>query len=297
VWGCRQDRLVDLRDPTLCVGSIHAGNVSPKETGGVFWTPESVTRIQDVIRAGTPASPPSSLPLVSCIMPTYNRRAFITLALSSFREQTYPNRELVVVDDGSDAIGDLLTGQPAVRYVRLERRISIGAKRNLACGAAGGEIIAHWDDDDWYAPDRLEMQVSPILRGEADITGLENRFVLQMPQRKFWTVDRRLHQSMFVGDVHGGTLVYRRSIWTEGTRYPEVDLAEDAMLLQQAVRRGKRITRLENHGSFVYLRHMRNAWQFDAGTFLDPRGWSETIPPPGFTSRQLDAYASAAASV
>jgi len=297
VWGCRQDRVADLRDPSLCVGAIHPGNVSPKETGGVFWTSESVTRIQDVIRAGTPASPPSSVPLVSCIMPTYNRRSFIRLALTSFREQSYPNRELIVVDDGSDPIGDLLSAQPGVRYVRLERRISIGAKRNLACGAATGEIIAHWDDDDWYAPDRLDMQVAPILRGEADITGLENRFVLQMPQRKFWTVDRRLHQSMFVGDVHGGTLVFRRSIWTEGTRYPDVDLAEDAMLLQQAVRRGMRISRLENHGSFVYLRHMRNAWQFDTGTFLDPKGWSETMPPPAFTRERLEAYGAAAASL
>ncbi len=297
VWACRHERLVDLRDPTLCVGSIHAGNISPKETGGVFWCSESVARIQDVIRAGTPASPPSALPLVSCIMPTYNRRAFIGLALASFREQSYANRELVVVDDGPDAIADLVAGQPAVRYMRLEKRISIGAKRNLACGAASGEIIAHWDDDDWYAPDRLEIQTAPILRGDADITGLENRFVLQMPQRKFWTIDRRLHQSMFVGDVHGGTIVFRRSIWTNGTRYPDADLAEDAMLLQQAVRRGMRIVRLENHGTFVYLRHRRNAWQFETGKFLDPKGWSETIPPPAFTHERLEAYGLAAASL
>jgi len=297
VWSSSSNRVIDLHDPSLCVAGIHAGNVSPKETSGVFWSPESVARIQEVMRAGTPSSPPSTVPLVSCIMPTYGRRPFIPLALAGFREQSYPNRELIVVDDGPDAIGDLVGSQPSIRYIRLERRISIGAKRNLACGAARGEIIAHWDDDDWYAPDRLELQAGPILRGEADLTGLESRFVLQMPERKFWTIDRRLHQSMFAGDVHGGTLVFRRSIWTGGVRYPDADLAEDAVLLQLAARQGVRLSRLENRGTFVYVRHGRNAWQFDTGTFLDPRGWSQTTAPPRFTADRLDAYADATSAM
>jgi glycosyltransferase involved in cell wall biosynthesis len=294
VWRCPPSRVVDLRDPGLCIAAVHAANVSAKDTGGVFWSSERVERIREIIAAGTPASPPaSSMPLVSCIMPTYNRRSFIPLALARFREQSYANRELIVIDDGSDPVGDQLRSEPAVRYVRVDRRISIGAKRNLACAEARGELVAHWDDDDWYAADRLEQQVTPILRGEAEITGLENRFVLQMPDRKFWTIDRRLHRTMFVGDVHGGTLVFRRAIWTSGVRYPEIDLAEDAMFLQQATARGKRLLRLDNRGSFVYLRHGSNAWQFEAGTFLDPSGWSEAAAPAGFSAECLEAYTAA----
>jgi O-antigen biosynthesis protein len=293
VWRCPPSRVVDLKDPGLCIASVHASNISPKDTGGVFWSSERVERIREIIAAGTPASPPSSTPLVSCIMPTYNRRSFIPLALARFREQSYANRELIVIDDGSDPIGDQLHGETAVRYVRVDRRISIGAKRNLACAEARGEIVAHWDDDDWYSPDRLEQQVAPILRGEAEITGLENRFVLQMPDRKFWTIDRRLHRTMFVGDVHGGTLVFRRAIWASGVRYPEIDLAEDAMFLQQATSRGKRLLRIENRGSFVYLRHGTNAWRFETGTFLDPAGWSEGAPPEGFSPECLETYTAA----
>ncbi len=295
VWRCPPSRIVDLQDPGLCIASLHAGNVSAKETGGAYWSSERVERIREILAAGTPSGPRAgTVPLVSCIMPTYNRRSFLPLALARFREQSYPNRELIVIDDGSDPVGDRLRAEPAVRYLRIDRRISIGAKRNLACEQARGEIVAHWDDDDWYSADRLERQVAPILRGEAEITGLENRFVLQMPTAKFWTVDRRLHRSMFVGDVHGGTLVFRRAIWTSGVRYPEVDLAEDAMFLQQATSRGKRLLRLDNQGSFVYLRHGGNAWRFETGTFLDPAGWSEAPPPPGFSPECLAAYAAAA---
>jgi glycosyltransferase involved in cell wall biosynthesis len=293
VWRFPSQRVVDLRDPSLCVATVHAGNVSPKDTRGAFWSPETVDRIRQVMHGGTPASPPRPEPLLSCIMPTYNRRRFIPLALERFREQSYPNRELIVIDDGSDPIGDLVRDEPAVRYIRLPRRTSIGGKRNLACAEARGELVAHWDDDDWYAPDRLMRQAAPILRGEADVTGLENRFVLQMPLGRFWTMNRQLHRSMFVCDVHGGTLVFRRSIWTAGTRYPEVNLAEDAAFLRDAVRRGRRLVRVENSGTFVYVRHQRNAWAFETGTFLDPSGWSETSAPDAFTSACLQTYLAA----
>lgn len=294
VWRFPAQRVIDLRDPALCVGTVHAGNVSPKDTRGVFWSPESVDRIRQLVAAGGPASPLQAEPLVSCIMPTFNRRAFVPLALERFREQSYPSRELIVVDDGTDPIGDLVQDEPGVRYIRLDHRASIGAKRNRACAEARGEIIAHWDDDDWYSADRLARQAAPILRGEADVTGLDNRFVLQMPVGRFWTVNRRLHRTMFTCDVHGGTLVYRRSLWTAGIRYPEVNLAEDAMFVRDAVRRGKRLTRVENDGTFVYVRHQRNAWQFDTGTFLDPSGWSETAAPAGFSTDCLQAYLAAA---
>lgn len=296
VWRFPAQRVVDLRDPSLCVAAVHTANVSPKETRGAFWSPESVERIRQVMHGDAPASPPSPEPLLSCIMPTYNRRKFIPLALERFREQSYPNRELIIVDDGSDPVGDLVRDEPMVRYIRLERRMSIGAKRNAACAQARGDIIAHWDDDDWYASDRLARQAAPILRGEADVTGLENRFILQMPLGRFWTVNRHLHRTMFVGDVHGGTLVYRRAIWTAGSRYPEVNLAEDAAFLRDVLRRGRRVVRVENAGTFVYVRHGRNAWKFETGTFLDPSGWSETTPPNAFTPQCLQAYLAAGAA-
>lgn len=291
LWRARDAKIVDLKDPTLFVAAVHAGNVSPKNTSGMFWSSERVERVRDLIAAG---SPPAR-PLVSCVMPTYRRRAFIPLALECFRRQTYPTRELIVIDDGDDGIGELLRDQPAVRYVRLDARTSIGAKRNAGCAAARGEIVALWDDDDWYGDHRLERQIVPILAGDADLTGLVNRFVLELPQRKYWTVSGALHRTMFAGDVTGGTIVFRRSIWANGIRFPEVSLAEDAAFLRQALRRGKRLQRVDDRGDlFVYVRHGNNTWRFDAGTFLSPAGWSESAPPPGFRPEWLDAYDAAA---
>jgi glycosyltransferase involved in cell wall biosynthesis len=226
-----------------------------------------------------------SAPLVSCIMPTYNRRDFIPVALECFLAQDYINRELLVVDDGEDAVGDLLEGQPGVRYLRLKERTSIGIKRNIACGVARGEVILHWDDDDWFGRQRLSRQVEPILCREADITGLMCDCVLLLPSGECWALTPELHRSMFVGNVHGATLAFRRALWLKNLRYPDVSLAEDADFLRGALARGMRLKRLRNGGLFIHVRHGRNARRFEAGRFGDPAGWLR-IPEPSAEAKQ-----------
>ena len=301
VWNSANKTICDLRDPTLCVAMVHSRNTSRKETGGVYWHAQPSENLRSLLgdevhfyRAPDPART-AEWPLVSCIMPTYNRRAFVPQALEYFLRQDYPNRELIIVDDGNDAIGDLAENLPGVRYHRLPARKSIGAKRNLACQQAQGEIIAHWDDDDWYSTDRLRYQVMPILAGKADMTGLENAFVLELPGGEFWTTNPQLHQQLFVGNVHGGTLVYRKELLSQGLRYPEINLAEDAYLLHYATRRGKRLLRLSNPGVFVYVRHGRNAWkEFAPGRFINPAGWERIPAPVAFPATALASYKAAA---
>ncbi len=298
VWSSPGKLIRDLADPTLCVASVHSHNTSRKDVKGCYWQEQSRDFIasllgDDIYFYGAALSDArASWPLVSCIMPTYERRRYVAQAVQSFLQQDYPNRELIVVDDGKDAIGDLVQGQPNVRYFKVPRT-SIGAKRNLACQQARGEIIAHWDDDDWYSPDRLRYQVAPILAGKADLTGLDNAFVLELPAGEFWTTEPQLHQRLFVGNVHGGTIVYRKELWTKGVRYPETNLGEDAWLLDRAMKQGKRLLRLANPGVFIYVRHGRNAWrQFAPGKFLDPKGWQRISAPLDFPLAALEFYKS-----
>lgn len=282
---------LDMHDLSLTVCTIHASNTCPKVTAGPYWTPVPVERV-DAVMSAAPASD-AAMPLISCIMPTHNRRAFLSLALDSFLAQTYPNRELVVIDDGADAVGDVLQDVPGVRYVRMAKRATIGAKRNMACEAARGELIAHWDDDDWYGPGRLAYQAESLNRGQCDLNGLVSSHVLEMPAALFWTISRELHRRMFVGDIHGGTLMFRKELWLQGVRYPEVNLAEDAALVRQCTQRKKRLLRLDDAGVFLYLRHGRNTWKFDSGRFVDPAGWRKAAAPEGFAPEVLERYRTA----
>ena len=73
--------------------------------------------------------PDSSQPLVSCVMPTADRRLFVPLAIRNFQSQDYTNKELVIVDDGADCVADLVPEDPQIRYVRLS-----GSRASCAAG-------------------------------------------------------------------------------------------------------------------------------------------------------------------
>src|SRR5262249_33726324 len=149
-------------------------------------------------------------PLVSCIMPTHNRRGFVPQAIRYFLRQDYPRKELIVVDDGTDPIGDLIPPDERLRYVHLSRRATVGAKRNLACEQARGALIAHWDDDDWHAPDRLRRQVEALLGGGTDLCGANALFYLDLGRGCAWRYTYPPGHALW---LFGGTLCYARSFW------------------------------------------------------------------------------------
>lgn len=147
--------------------------------------------------------------LASCLMPTCNRRSFVPRAIRQFLEQDYPHRELIVLDDGSDAVGDLMPDDPRIRYVRLERRCLLGDKRNLAAEMARGEILVHWDDDDWMAPWRLSYQARRLVESEVDACGLVRLFFYAPDSGQAWEYNYSGPEPWLAG----GTLCYTQSFW------------------------------------------------------------------------------------
>ena len=172
--------------------------------------------------------------LVSCITPTYNRRAYLPRAIELFLRQDYPDRELIILDDGTDDVRDLIPNDPSILYHRLHTRLTIGAKRNLACQHARGEIIVHWDDDDWYPSDRITRQVQAILEANADYSGSSTiYFADDQNQTAFLYRYEGYPQSWVVG----ATLAYRKSLWARNL-FLDVSVAEDTYFLLRAGAKG-----------------------------------------------------------
>jgi glycosyltransferase involved in cell wall biosynthesis len=101
----------------------------------------------------------SRLPLVSVIIPTYNMARFVSEAVRSVLEQTYPKYEVIVVDDGStDATKDELDKfGDQIRYLHQDNR-GPSAARNLGIKIARGEYICFLDSDDLWLPNKLIVQ-------------------------------------------------------------------------------------------------------------------------------------------
>ena len=108
--------------------------------------------------SGSDTRPYPRTPLISVVLPTRDRRDRLERAIASVTRQTYPNWQLVVVDDGSvDATPEFLAGldDKRIRSVRA-RGLGACAARNIALGLAAGEIIAYLDDDNTFHEEWLK---------------------------------------------------------------------------------------------------------------------------------------------
>jgi len=202
---------------------------------------------------------PENSPLVSCVMPTRNRRDFLPLAIQLFQRQDYPRKELIILDDGEPA-HDLIPDDPAIRYVRIPRRTSIGKKRNIGCEMAAGPIIAQWDDDDWYAAHRLRYQVAALLDGRTHMSAIAGDLFLDLPGGQVWQCDEAAARSFYPHGCFPSSLVYWRMVWEKLFRYPDRSMGEVGAFLTVPQKRGAQLSVLPNLGSYVYIRHRTNTW-------------------------------------
>jgi glycosyltransferase involved in cell wall biosynthesis len=203
--------------------------------------------------------------MVSCIMPTANRERFARQAIRYFERQDYPNCELIVVDDGAASIEKIVApDHPGIRYLRLPQRRRIGTKRNIAVEAARGELIAHWDDDDWMAPDRLARQVGALLDSDADICGLRDLYFYDCQAGRLWLYTYPRDQRFWLA---GGSLLYRKSLWAR-CRFPDAQIGEDALFLWRMPR--PRSVTMDDNRFYVATIHANNT----APKLRRPPAWS-----------------------
>jgi glycosyltransferase involved in cell wall biosynthesis len=105
-------------------------------------------------------------PLVSAVVATYNRVDLVAQTLDSILAQSYPNLEVIVVDDGStDGTGEMIPERygDRVRYFHQDNA-GPSAARNRGIEQARGEYIAFLDDDDLWLPTKIEQQVAALER-------------------------------------------------------------------------------------------------------------------------------------
>ncbi|MEW5676299.1 glycosyltransferase [Flavobacterium enshiense] len=110
-----------------------------------------------------------SYPLVSIIIPTYNRTEYLKLTLESVVNQTFQDFEIIVVDDGTpnDANQELCASIAKVQYVKIANSGGPAKPRNEGIKRAKGKYLAFVDDDDLWLPNKLEVQVT-ILENNPD---------------------------------------------------------------------------------------------------------------------------------
>ncbi len=103
-------------------------------------------------------------PLVSVLLPTFNRRYSLPQALDSVVRQTYRNIEIFVINDGGEDVSDIVGSFNEPRVTFIDRRENRGKPYSLnqALGRARGKYIAYLDDDDVYYPYHIKVLVDAL---------------------------------------------------------------------------------------------------------------------------------------
>ena len=189
--------------------------------------PPAFPVVNVISKANLAADYREELPLVSCICSTYNRAPTHTYlleeAIESFLRQTYPNKELIVLNDCPGQ--ELSCAAPGVRVINVPDRFpSLGEKHNAAIAAAHGELIAVWDDDDISLPWRLSLSVDRL--GNADYFN----------PKRFWMMARDELLPDPKTNIGHNMSLYRRSAYESVGKYPPVGSGLDAAL-DQSLRR------------------------------------------------------------
>jgi len=145
-------------------------------------------------------------PLISIIIPTYNREKLILNALDSIFNQTFQDYEILIIDDAStdnteQVIKEL--NHPKIKYLKLEKNSGQCIARNFGAKRAQGQFIAFLDSDDEWLPQKLENQVRIFNEG-SDRLGAVYGYSYQKDVIKDETVLR--DSGYFRGDIHGKML-------------------------------------------------------------------------------------------
>lgn len=163
-------------------------------------------------------------PFVSVVTPTYNRRRFIPHLIQMYEHQDYKkNRmEWIILDDGQDKVQDLFEAAakriPNIRYISLDEKLTIGAKRNRLNDEAKGSIIVAMDDDDYYFPCRVSAVVNAFKHKQNTSVELAGASEIYM----YYSDNKTIYKLGPYHDKHAtnGTMAWRSS-YGKTHRYDE----------------------------------------------------------------------------
>ncbi len=211
----------------------------------------------------------SNVPMISCLMVTLDRLALAKCAILSYAEQSYPNRELVIVADGDEPYRRALAryvealGLAGVHIVYPGTGgLTLGCLRNISIDAARGELICQWDDDDCSHPDRLKVQFEHMIAHRAGVSFFTDHLQIIESERLLSWIDWSGEgQYDGLSQLTPGTLMmYRDARFRYPESGPTARRGEDCVFME-AVCGAVPVAALHGVGElYLYRYHGRNTF-------------------------------------
>lgn len=193
-------------------------------------------------------------PLISIILPTYNRANLIERAIKSVFEQSFQDFELIIVDDGSndntcELIQKHINHHPNVRYLK-QQNMKLPLALNVGIQISTGNYITFINSDDIYLPDHLEKRINfmrqnheiDLIYSDAQIIG--DPYVKDKNDR-----NKLIHIDQC---ILGATFFGKKGVFTALNGFKEVEYSEDSEFFERARKKFK--TQKVPFKTYVYYR-------------------------------------------
>ena len=194
------------------------------------------------------------LPLVSICTPTFNRRPFIPFIKKCIELQTYPKSriEWIIIDDGTDPIGDLVSDLEYVKYFYYPEKMLLGKKRNLMHKKCSGDIIVYMDDDDYYPKDRVSHAVDTLLQNPSFLVAGSSEMHIYFDSRN------TVYQCGPYKDYHAtaATFAFKKELLLETSYNEDNALAEERHFLKNYT---IPLKQLDTQKSIMVFSHKHNS--------------------------------------
>lgn len=212
-----------------------------------------------------------SYPLVTCMtLSRAPRLAYLAEAIHDFDQQTWPQKELLIVLDDVQyyqSVLNLIKGSDAdISVINCEHGITVGGLRNVVIDNARGEYICQWDDDDRYSKDRLQMQTEAVLNSSVSACFLFQQLHYFESTRELFCTDWRLFDGREGVPVPyawiPGTVLFRLG----STRYPEEGeycIRGEDTAFAMALKREGAIGIEVPPETYLRVFHGRNSWDLE----------------------------------
>lgn len=212
--------------------------------------------------------------LISVIIPSYNRKNFISQAIDSVLKQTYKNIEIIVVDDGSndgteESIREKYGESQLVNFYRNEKNSGAGFSRKFGYQKSKGEYLVFMDDDDYYTNYKFFEEAIKILKKLEDISFISSSSIIEyvnenQKEESIMNIKGEIKNSEYISSFQQKYMKSNSTFTTifkkkklEEANFKDVEMVNDSSIYLRALLSGNAYI-MDDCISGIYRVHSRN---------------------------------------
>lgn len=215
----------------------------------------------------------NKFPKVTCTMVTNGRCKYIKKSIQCYLQQTYSNKELVIVSQGNkeqnEIINDYINSikRNDIFFTTVMPDLNLGTMRNLSVDLSQGDIICQWDDDDLYHPDRIITQYKNIRQNSNRVACAYCDFIKYYETTREaywcdWSGERNLSGKFLPGSI----MFHKKVFGMFSSFYPQkgnqCHVEEDLNVINKLLEKGE-IGSIWAGWNYIYVYHGDNTYDLN----------------------------------